>query len=585
MTIENGRFNPEDRDEIIEQLISGAEDAFGQELDADDTAVIRSFYEPVADYLASQQEDISATLDSAQIDYAEGRALDLLAALIGVSRREATESSTRLKFSRASPTPRSYTIPSDTEVQTDESEPVVFSTDTPVVLRYLDGFEDNNLDEYSGDTGSFSVQTGTVNAGSYALQSASSMGDIYNTSIDIGKGSVFNVKQYVESNSIAGTTFGVVNGNNYYDAILDTSAGEIRLEVTESGSNSTIGTESATIPSSEWVDVRIEWKHGDEFEISVTDSSGTDIATLETTDSSPTIESGGVGFSSHDGSTTKYWDEFRMSAVSVDASSLETGQEQNVGPNTLTQLRADVAGIDSVTNPITASDGRAKETDENFRERAKDSLSSGMRATLPALIFSLRNLDVTKSVSVLANDSVTTDSAGRPPHSFEAVVEVSGTDHYDLIAETIMNNKAAGDVPVGGYSGQKVSRTVELSNGQQKPVSFSTPTDIKVYMDIDLLVSDEYAGHEAALDRVVQYIGGTLSSGSNISGDLGSSDDVIYNRVIDELMDTAGVHDVTTLEIGTSSNPSGTSNLTIGQTDTATANANDGSLDISSTDL
>lgn len=134
MTMKNGRFEPDDYETILGVLMQNGRDAFGDDLNDDEEAVIRIFYEPIARLLADTQEDLRAVLDSAQLDHADGDALDLLTALIGVSRKGGTFSTGEVEFSRESAASIDYTIPEGTTVQTDGVDPIRFQTSENATL-------------------------------------------------------------------------------------------------------------------------------------------------------------------------------------------------------------------------------------------------------------------------------------------------------------------------------------------------------------------------------------------------------------------------------------------------------------------
>ena len=99
-------------------------------------SVIRAFYTPIAERLAEAQEDIGLVLSSVQIEHAEGAALDLLTALIGVRRHTAQHATGEVVFSRESPASIDYTIPRGTAIQTDSRiEPIRFHTTTSARLE------------------------------------------------------------------------------------------------------------------------------------------------------------------------------------------------------------------------------------------------------------------------------------------------------------------------------------------------------------------------------------------------------------------------------------------------------------------
>jgi uncharacterized phage protein gp47/JayE len=583
MTIQGDEFIIDGKEAILTALVEGAEDAFGQQLDPDEVSIIRSHYEPLAEYLASQQEDIKSVLDSVHIDSAEGAQLDLLAGLIGVQRRPATAATTLARFSRDSKTPRDYTVPRGTKFQTDAVDAVNFETTEINNIEFIDGFEDNDISNYVGDTGSFATSTAQVFDGNYAME-ATAAGSIYDSvNYDFRRESKFHVQQRLTTSAVGGILVGVQDANNHYRISLDQGGGSVDIEVVDGGSVVSSSTTSFSVPANEWLELIIDWQLGGVIDVTVEDSTDNELATVTIDETDATYEDGGVGFYSG-GSNTKYWDNFTMSAVGVQSECTETGTVGNVGANSLIVLADAPNGIDDVTNPAAATGGSEKEQDDDFRERAQAELSEGINATLPALISRLQNLEPTRTVSVIVNDTSTTDGDGRPPHSFEAIVDVDSTE-YGRVAERILETKAAGDISVGGYDGTAVTQTVELSNGQDKDITFSTPAEVKIYVDCDLQKTDVYDGDAQVQDNIVQYLGGTLSSGDNTSGELGVGDDVIYNQVLEAVMDVEGVYDVTNLEVDTNSSPTGTSNVTIAETDTATADANDGSLDITSNDV
>lgn len=584
MTIEDGRFQPDTKDEILDGMIAVAETAFGENFSADKAFVLRAFYDPIAEYLAGQQEELRDVLDSAQLEHATGDALDLLVALIGIRRKEAQTATTRQTFYSDSPVTRSYTVPQGSIVQTDEADPIEFETDYATSLKYIDGFEDGDISEYSSST-TFSAQQSTVYKDSWALEAdASGVDNIINAGNKVEEGSRIHYQNYLQSNTIAGFLFAAEDDNNHYRLVLDSANNDVYVEVVDSGSASVVGSkQSVTIPTGEWLHVDLDWKHNGEFSITVNDSSNSEVTSFTVSESSTTFREGGVGFRSGDTTASKFWDHVRMQHVSVDATATVAGSGSNVSADTLTILGSSINGIDETSNPLPSDGGKDRESDDELRDRAENELGEGIRATQVALISRLQQLDGMRSVSVIVNDSSSTDGAGRPSHSFEAVVDID-SDHYQSVAERILNTKAAGDIPVGGYAGTKVTETVELINGQTKDINFSTPTDVKIYVDVSLTKTSDYAGDERVQDEIVEYIGGTLNGGNSVSGKLGVGDDVVYNRVLSRVMDVPGVVDVSSLNIGTSDPPGSTSNLSISSTEVSVSDATDSSLDISSTD-
>lgn len=404
MTIVDGRFDADDTDAIMSALLANARNEFGDDLNDDEEAVIRLFYRPVATLLAEAQDDLATVLDSAQLDYAEGAALGLLTALIGVRRKQAQKATGEVTFSRSSSASIDYVIPKGTVVQTDAIDPVKFRT----------------------------TVTETITAGS-------------------------------------------------------ASVSNVPIEAVEGG---------------------------------------------------------------------------------VDA---------NVGANTITVMPDPPTGVEAVTNPLKTDDGEDEENDADLRSRAQDELSDGMRGTARAIRNQLlKTADVT-SASLFINDTSATDADGLEGHTVEAVVE-GGLDAD--VGQTIFETKGAGSGTQGGVHGTLVTVQADIGNGQTHPVEFSRPTSVQIYVDMDLSVSANYAGDSKVRDSIVRYLGGTLASGGDETGELRVGDDVIYTKVMAAIHSVAGVEDVPALAVGTASSPTGTSNVAISNTEVANGNATDGSITI-----
>lgn len=408
MTFENGIYLSDTQEQILDAMVADAKEYFGEDLKDDDLAIIRLFYAPIAVQFSNVQDDIGLVLQSAQIDYAQDRQLDLLTALIGVTRESATIADGEVTFSRSDAASKDYTIPSGTIVQTDSNEPTKYETAETAVLS---------------------------------------------------------------------------QGNT---------------------------------------------------------------------------------------------------SVIVPVESIEAGVKYNTGPNTVTILSSPPAGVESVTNIAEINGGSEAEQDNELRQRAKDELAEGSRASAPALINSVYSLDGVTSTSIFINDSQNdnTGTGGLPSHSFEIVA--NGGNKQE-IGQAIMNTKAAGDTSYAGVNGSAVTVTTTLPNNQTKDVQFSRPSSIQIYIEGDLDVTDEYAGNDEVIANVVEYIGGLLPSGNEDGGDLQVGDDVVHGEVEFAIRAVEGVYDVNSLTIGKTASPTGTSNLTISNSEIATSDGTDSSMNLTTT--
>jgi uncharacterized phage protein gp47/JayE len=400
MTIsQNGSFEGDTEEEILDAMIADAKQYWSDDIRESDLAVIRQFYRPIARRLAQAQDDIGLVLESTQIDNAEGPALGLLTALIGVTRMPSVRAEGEVEFSRSNNAEMDYNIPAGTKVQTSASPPIEFVT-----------------------------------------------------------------------------------------------------------------TQGATI------------------------STGT------TTTTAPII-------------------------------AVEPGSDGNVGANTITTVSTPVAGVESVTNPSETSGGENEENDDQLRKRAKEELADGSSSTAPALVSAVQNVEGVTSVSILVNDTKQDNGRGHnlPANSGELVV-TGGTDAD--VAQAIIETKGMDSTLVAGVNGVEVTGNVgELPNGQALPVEFSRANPVTIYIEGEIQVEPTYESDDDVMNNIVEYVGGQTVEGFERDGELGVSDDVLYGEVEYRIRQVPGVYDVTSLTIGKTSPPSGTSNVTIGNMEEANTDA------------
>jgi uncharacterized phage protein gp47/JayE len=570
MTLQDGRFNEQTTEAILNAMVADAKDYWDEELNDTSLNVIRTFYRPIAQRLAEAQEDIGIVLDATQIDYAEGQALDLLTALIGVQRDPATKATGYVTFSRDTPAKSLYTAPAGTEVQTDGKTPIKFETTESVNLREYDDFEDGDVSEYKGDTADFNVQSTTVLEDSYSLEGTAVDGaEIHREEVEVNEGTDFQFYTQVGTNAISITEFSYIDLDNYYQVVVDHNNDRVALEVVEGGTNSTVVEDTAPgVPSAERLKVKVNWERGGDFSIYFIDAAGNQFASLFEND--PTHTGGGIGFKSGDANSTKYWDWMASTAVTAPIRAQEAGPLGNTARDTIIVMPDPPTGVEHVTNKAETNGGSDEEDDDELRARAKEELAEGSRASAPALINSMKALDGVTSVSIFFIENDTDDDYD----GFELVVEGGTTEN---IADAILTTMAAGDTSWGGINGTKDSASAELPNGQAQTIEFSRPASIKIYIDADLNTTDEFEGKDAVRDSIVEYIGGLLTSGNDSIG-LGSGDDVIFGEVEYAIRRVDGVYDISNLTVDTDSTSGNTSNIAVASNEVASADATDGTL-------
>ena len=396
----NGRYVTDDQEEIVETLISVAENYWDEELNTDETGVLRTMYEPVAYFFAEMQEDLRLVLDSSQLEFAEDQALDFLVELIGLQRKQAQRATGTVSFIRDDEADVDYLVPKGTVVQNKSVNPIKYRTTEKAVI---------------------------------------SEGDV-----------------------------GVQN-------------------------------------------------------------------------------------------------------VPIEA--VEPGIDGNVGPYVIEVIESNLPGANRALNYNSITGGEERETDEALRERAKDELNGGMKATPSAIINELKRVDGVKSVSLFINDSSEdrTDRGGLPDHHFEAVVQ--GGDDAE-IAQQIADTKAVADGVHSGTYGNTVSSDATLSNGQPYEIRFSRPITLGIEINLTVEIDeDRFSGESFIKNEIVRYIGGTLSSGDEEDGEIRVGDDVIRSEIEHSIMNVNGVVDISNLTVQDEFGTQYANNIEVNKNEVATTNA------------
>lgn len=212
-----------------------------------------------------------------------------------------------------------------------------------------------------------------------------------------------------------------------------------------------------------------------------------------------------------------------------------------------------VPGWDSVTNPLPAVPGRFQETDEELRERFRNSKFVQAANIIESLIDALINVPGVTDVAVYENDTDMTDLLGIPAHSFMPIV-LGGLN--TTIAEAIWQNK-----PTGIRSFGDTTVAILDSQGLSHNISFRRPTAVPIYVSIEVTDVGGMPGDAAA--QIAQRVFDSATAAYLVG------DDVIYSRFYTPVNEVPG-HAVNSLTIGTAPSPVGTSNIIIDFDEVAT---------------
>ena len=177
---------------------------------------------------------------------------------------------------------------------------------------------------------------------------------------------------------------------------------------------------------------------------------------------------------------------------------------------TLTKMVSNVQGVSSIINYATGTTGRDAESDTELR------LNLGTRqkqatCTEGAIENALAKLDGVTYARVHSNRGIS-EAAGRPPKSFEAVVE--GGDEQ-TIAETIFAHGPCGIQAFGN-----TTRTVKDSQGFDWQIGFSRPVkkNIWIHIILSLYAEEEFptGAVQAIKSNIIEWAGKNLGVGVDL---------------------------------------------------------------------
>ncbi|UAV89946.1 baseplate J-like protein [Pseudomonas phage REC] len=205
-----------------------------------------------------------------------------------------------------------------------------------------------------------------------------------------------------------------------------------------------------------------------------------------------------------------------------------------------------ISGWDSVSNPVAATTGRLTETDEQLRERFRNSKFYQSQNIIEGILDAIRNVPGVTDAVIYENDTNAPDINGVPAHSFLPIV-LGGLPSD--VALAIWENKPTGIPSVGNTTVQ-----VPDSQGFLHSISYKQPTEVPVYVKMTISNLGTMPGDADAQikQQLVDY-----SESNQFIGD-----DVIYSRLYTPINSIPGFT-VNSLTIGKTANPTGTSNIVI----------------------
>ncbi|MET3943188.1 putative phage protein gp47/JayE [Paenibacillus sp. PvP094] len=223
--------------------------------------------------------------------------------------------------------------------------------------------------------------------------------------------------------------------------------------------------------------------------------------------------------------------------ATVPIEAMESGTSGNVAAGLITVIVNPNPDVTAVTNVAATSRGRAKQTDPEFRELFALSVAGGGSATGDSIRGSVLRVTGVRAAAVIENKTKDTDSAGRPPKSYQ--VYVLGGEDND-VASAIF---AVGSAGIESYGDTTV--VLKDLSGNEQPVSFSRAEVVPIHIKVHIFKTAAYPadGDRQVVSALAQFIGGTDADGTVYAG-LSMNDDVILMRLVSTIYKIAGVEDV-----------------------------------------
>lgn len=294
----------------------------------------------------------------------------------------------------------------------------------------FDDYEDNNITEYSGDTGLFTTVTSPVYGGTYALRPSNTSGrttdGIFRFDDPVSQGQMIRYMQYVDTGAGSGdepcTIFGVQSPgttNQNYAVCLE-QFGTDRISIAENVSdNDTSGTvlASSTVSySTGWYEVEIDWRTNNTITAALYNSAGTLVASTTATDSSYTSGGYGYTFWFQNGA----WDSFTARPRVATTPTVYLGaKQQSGGANWISVQNGSGSSIagDVVRLRVAIENGGLDVTGQQYRLEyaAKaaaptcESVSSGSYVEVPNQASCGSSPVCMQTSSFVSNGAVTTD--------------------------------------------------------------------------------------------------------------------------------------------------------------------------------
>lgn len=238
------------------------------------------------------------------------------------------------------------------------------------------------------------------------------------------------------------------------------------------------------------------------------------------------------------------------------------------GPNependTIISIQTPVAGWSYATNTSTVAVGDTADTDEELHIKQQRATSATSYRQVDAIISGLMIVDGVKFARLYVNKTTSTDDRGITGKTIAPVV-VGGTD--EDIANVLRLKMGATDNTQGNLA-NPVTYTGPL--GDTQVIDFYRPTEVPIYIEIDVTVTDGSLWNMESEDKIKQAILDYAEYDQTGAYGFPPGGDVLLSRLYTPINSVPGFS-VTSLTIGKSSGSLSASDIAIDWNEIAT---------------
>lgn len=134
-----------------------------------------------------------------------------------------------------------------------------------------------------------------------------------------------------------------------------------------------------------------------------------------------------------------------------------------------------VPNVASVTNGTNATVGSEEETDTALKLRRQSQLGAPGTATATGIVSALQLLEEVRQATIIVNDTDSTDSGGRPPHSFETFVSLDAAFNLGQEMTLVFQSTLVYDIDF--VTGNSIVCNLDGNPIAGSPVAFISDTD------------------------------------------------------------------------------------------------------------